>query len=94
MVTDTVEHLRAAAPRVITMRFAGAADPTWFTGVDGLDRVTTSGEQLELELRGEISPVLEVALAHQLVDLTARHADLDELFLSYYGDRPTQADPS
>ena len=94
VVTDTVEHLRAAAPRVITMRFAGASDPAWFAGVDGLDRVTPTGEDLELELRGEISPVLEVALAHQLVDLTARHADLDELFLSYYGEQPSQADPS
>ncbi len=41
-------------------------------------------------LSGDIGPVLTAAVEHGLIDLTARHADLDELFLSYY--REDEAD--
>ena len=41
-------------------------------------------DTLTLQLTGAIAPVLEEALRQGVVDLTARHADLEELFLSYY----------
>ena len=35
-------------------------------------------------MTGAIGPVLRVIADHDPVDLTSRHADLDELFLAYY----------
>ena len=71
------------------MQFEGDPDPGAFEGVAGVGSVTVNGDQLALELNGDIRPVLEAAVAAKVVDLTARHADLDELFLSYYRDTET-----
>jgi ABC-2 type transport system ATP-binding protein len=84
VVTDSVEHLRENAARILTMRFEDDVEPAAFLELAGVDRAESRDGELELHVSGELRPVLERALAHRLVDLTARHADLDELFLSYY----------
>ena len=84
VVTDSVGHLRENAARILTLRFEDDVDPAVFTDLAGIDRAELRGGELELQVSGELRPVLELALQHRLVDLTARHADLDELFLSYY----------
>jgi ABC-2 type transport system ATP-binding protein len=83
-VTDTVAGLRASAPRTIEFRFGVPADPAWFSAIDGV-QVTGSGPgQLTLTVRGPLAPVLRAAADHDPADITARPADLDELFLAYY----------
>jgi beta-exotoxin I transport system ATP-binding protein len=84
VVTDSVDRLRARAPRVMSMRFAGDVDAAAFGKIPGVARVEAHGGEIDLEVSGEIAPVLAEALAQHVVDLTAHHADLDELFLSYY----------
>jgi hypothetical protein len=52
-------------------------------------RVTQSaGRRMMLDVVGEIGPVLKVIASHDPVDLTARPADLDELFLDFYRTSP------
>jgi beta-exotoxin I transport system ATP-binding protein len=87
VVTDTVESLRARAPRVMTLRFPNVVDPAPFRGLSGVTRADAHGVDLDLHVTGEIGPILEAALAQHVVDLTAHHADLEELFLAYYRDR-------
>jgi ABC-2 type transport system ATP-binding protein len=84
VVTDSVEHLRASAPRIMTLRFRRAVDPAPFLAIQGVESATPDGDDLALRFTGDVAPVLRAALEHELVDVTARHADLDELFLSYY----------
>jgi ABC-2 type transport system ATP-binding protein len=89
-ITDTVDGLRASAPRTIEFRFDRPADPAWFSAIDGV-RVTASGpERLTLAVRGPVAPVLRAAAALNPVGITARPADLDELFLTYYRRDPEQ----
>lgn len=90
VVLDTVRHLRANAPRILRLRFDGDVDPGIFSSLPGVEAATARDGQIEMRLTGELRPVLEAALAHPLVDLAARHADLDELFRSYYA-APTAA---
>ncbi len=86
VVTDTVEHLRARAPRVMAFRFAGPPDPEPFRRLDGVTNVECRDHGLDLHVTGGVAPVLEAALAQDVLDVTAHHADLDELFLAYYRD--------
>ena len=89
-VTDTVAGLRANAPRTIEFRFAGPADPGWFSGIEGV-RVTGSGpDHVSLAVRGPVAAVLRAAAAHDPADIIARPADLDELFLAYYRHHPAR----
>jgi beta-exotoxin I transport system ATP-binding protein len=96
VVTDSVRHLRANAPRILRLRFDGDVDPNVFAPLPGVEGATARDGQIELHLTGELRPVLEAALRHPLIDLTARHADLDELFRSYYAGATPEpgGDPS
>ncbi len=89
VVTDTVEHLRADAPRVLQLTFRQPVGAGEFDALDGVTEVHTEGATVRMHLTGEVAPVLRVALDHDLVDLVARPADLDELFLAYYRDTAT-----
>jgi ABC-2 type transport system ATP-binding protein len=84
VVTDTVDGLRQAAPRTIEFRFAVNADPTRFEGLDGVHVVRCAEGRLTLSVTGPIAPLLRMAAELNPLEVTARPADLDELFLTYY----------
>ncbi|HEX5293529.1 MAG TPA: ABC transporter ATP-binding protein [Streptosporangiaceae bacterium] len=84
VVTDTIEGLRRAAPRTIVLRFDGDADAARFTGIDGTEVTGTQPHSVALSVSGPLAPVLRIAADLGAVDMTARPADLEELFLRYY----------
>ena len=90
IVTDTVDGLRRAAPRTIEFRFAGDIDPGRFAAIEGVHVTSAGAGRLTLTLRGPVAPVLRAASEMDPTDVTARPADLDELFLAYYRGTPAQ----
>ena len=90
VVTDTVRALRRRAPQTIELRFATPVAPAVFETVDGVQRVTAEGNRITLQTTGQLAQLLRVIADHDPLDVVARHADLDELFLTYY--RPDGAD--
>jgi ABC-2 type transport system ATP-binding protein len=88
VVTDTVDGLRSTAPRTITFRFPRPVDPQVFAELDGVRVSESEDDRLVLALTGSVAPVLRAAADLDAVDVTARPADLDELFLSYYRAQP------
>jgi ABC-2 type transport system ATP-binding protein len=91
VATDTVEHLRDAAPRTVEFRFRHPVDPAPFAAIDGVRVTGADGDRLALSVTGGVGPVLRLAADQDPIGLTARSADLDELFLSYYRDTPSRA---
>ena len=87
LVTDTVDALRRNAPRTIEFSFPQSVDPSRFASIEGVRVVATTGERITLALRGDVAPVLRVAAELNPLDVVARPADLDELFLTYYRDQ-------
>ncbi|MFZ2174976.1 MAG: ABC transporter ATP-binding protein [Rhodococcus sp. (in: high G+C Gram-positive bacteria)] len=83
-VTDTVEHLRRNAPRTVELHFDRPVGSEPFARLDGVRVLDNTGRRVTLALTAPIAPLLRVAADLQPVDMTARGADLDELFLSYY----------
>ena len=61
-----------------------------FESLDGVAHVAVDGDRVTLHVTGELAPLLRVIADHDPVDVVARHADLDELFLTYYRDSPTR----
>ena len=84
VVTDTVDELRRQAPQTIELRFAEPVPPAVFESLDGVQRVTADGDRITLQTTGQLAELLRVIADHDPLDVVARHADLDELFLSYY----------
>ncbi len=84
VVSDTVDGLRRRAPQTIELRFATPVPATVFDSLDGVHRVRAEGDRITLQTTGELAELLRVIADHDPLDVVARHADLDELFLSYY----------
>ena len=87
VVTDTVEALRRRAPRTIEFAFPRTVDPQPFASIEGVQVVAANGKRITLALRGAVAPVLRVAAELDPLEVVARPADLDELFLTYYRDQ-------
>jgi ABC-2 type transport system ATP-binding protein len=90
IVTDTVDGLRRSAPRTIEFRVAGDIDPGRFSAIDGVQVTEAGPGRITLTVRGPVAPVLRTAAGLDPVDVTARPADLDELFLAYYRGTPAR----
>ena len=93
VVTDTVDGLRAAAPRTVEFRFGTPVAASAFDGLDGIHATSAEATRVVVSVTGPLGPLLARAATLNPTELTARPADLEELFLSYYrttgeGDAP------
>ncbi|MEV0947606.1 ABC transporter ATP-binding protein [Rhodococcus sp. NPDC049939] len=88
VVTDTVERLRRNAPRTVELRFDRDVDTRELSRLDGVRVVTDIDRRVTLAVAGPIAPLLRVIADLEPADMTARGADLDELFLTYYRQEP------
>ncbi|HUJ07419.1 MAG TPA: ABC transporter ATP-binding protein [Streptosporangiaceae bacterium] len=93
VATETVEHLRRAAPQAVHARFAAPVGPEIFAGMGGVAVTACDGDTIDLEVTGPIGPVLRVIAGRDPVDFTSQHADLDQLFLAYYRE-PAAPEPT
>jgi ABC-2 type transport system ATP-binding protein len=84
LVTDTVEGLRAHSPRTIDVTFEAAVPPSRFEGMAGVTASSLGAGRLRLVVSGPVAPALRAVAGLDPVDLQARPADLEELFLGYY----------
>ena len=92
VVTDTVEHLRASSPTTVELRFTRPVDPTSLQRMATVRVLSHDATRLRLSVTGPIGPLLRVAADLEPDDMTARPADLDELFLTYYRTGTDEAD--
>jgi len=89
VLVDTVEALRNSAPRTVEFQFDHPVHASDFAGLIGVEVISNRDGRTRLALTGPVGPLLRVAAGLEPVDMTARPADLDELFLRYY--RPDAA---
>jgi ABC-2 type transport system ATP-binding protein len=87
VAVETVTDLRSKAMRRVELEFATAVDPGVFASVAGVRDVEVDDHRVVLSYEGKISALLRnVADRYELVDITTREADLEEIFLTYYLD--------
>lgn len=94
VVDDTVEGLRARAPRTIELTFDHDVDTRSLSAVAGVTISNATTRRATLTHTGPASPLLRAITALAPDTITARPADLEELFLRLYGDAeegPTHA---
>jgi ABC-2 type transport system ATP-binding protein len=92
IVTDTVEHLRASSPKTVEFHFAHPIGTAAFQHLDAVRVLFHDTTWMRLSVTGPIGPLLRVAADLDALDMTARPADLDELFLTYYRPETDETD--
>lgn len=85
VVDDSVEALRAAAPRTVELTFDHDIDVAAVRAVPGVDIRVATPRALTLSHTGPIAPVLTALAPLRPDTMTARPADLEELFLARFG---------
>ena len=86
VAVESIEELKSKAIRRLELEFAEPVVGDPFAGLAGVRETTVDGRHAEVSFDGSINPILAAAMAHELVDLHTRDADLEEIFLAYYHD--------
>jgi ABC-2 type transport system ATP-binding protein len=83
---DTVEAFKAKAHRSVTIHFAAQVDASSFEGLESVAAVErrNDGTVLSLTVRGSMDAVVKEAAKHDVVSMSTRSGELEEVFLSYY----------
>ncbi|ORI20653.1 ABC transporter ATP-binding protein [Rhodococcus sp. 1168] len=84
VAVERIADLQAKAIRRLDIEFAEPVSPELFAQVDTVREVTVDGTHATVAFDGPINGILAAAMAHELVDLHTRDADLEEIFLAYY----------
>ena len=92
VAVESIDDLEASAVHRVEIRFAEVIDAADFSALSGVRDLEVdrdpqgSGSRLRFSLAGDPDPVVKAAAAHTVVDLVSQHADLEEIFLTYYRD--------
>lgn len=82
---DRVEALRDLAHHQVELRFAGIVPAAEFEALPGVSDVVADDHVLRLRVSGSITPVVQAAARHELLDFVSREPSLEETFLAEYG---------
>jgi ABC-2 type transport system ATP-binding protein len=94
VASDTVEALRSRAPRSVVVELREPVDPGVFAALDGVSVLSSTGARVTMQVTGALGPVVRAIADRDPVDLVVRPADLDELFLDFYSERPHAVPPA
>ena len=83
--TDRVEALRDLAHHQVEMRFVGTVPTAEFQRLPGVSDVAADDHVLRMRVSGAMTPVVQTAARHELVDFVSREPSLEETFLAQYG---------
>ena len=84
VLVDDVGALKARVSRRLDLRFAQAPPPGAFDGLPGVRAVEQAGEHVTLTLGGPVDAVLKRAAQFEVLTLTSREPDLEDIFLDLY----------
>jgi ABC-type multidrug transport system ATPase subunit len=88
--TGRVDTLRDLAHHQVELRFADAVPTAEFAALPGVSDVVVEDHTLRLRIAGPITPVLQAAAHHELMDFLSREPSLEETFLAEYGRQATE----
>ena len=88
--TGRVDTLRDLAHHQVELRFPDGVPTAEFAALPGVSDVVVEDHTLRLRIAGPITPVLQVAARHELVDFLSREPSLEETFLAEYGRQATE----
>ncbi len=86
VAVDSVEAFKAKAHSTVTIQFTAAVDASSFADLDGVRSADSrnGGSALVVTLSGSPDAVIKEAANHDVLSISSRDSELEEVFLSYY----------
>jgi ABC-2 type transport system ATP-binding protein len=88
--TGRVDTLRDLAHHQIELRFAEPVPAAEFTALPGVSDVEVEDHILRLRVAGPMTPVVQAAARHELLDFLSSEPSLEATFLAEYGRQATE----
>jgi ABC-2 type transport system ATP-binding protein len=85
IVEDSVESLKARALRRIDLTFGEEPPAAALARVPGVREVHVSGATAQVVVEGSTSELIPALAPYHVDDVISHEADLEEIFLAYYG---------
>jgi ABC-2 type transport system ATP-binding protein len=85
VVVESVEGLKARALRRIDLTFGEAPPATALATVAGVREVHTTESTAHLVVEGSTADLIAALALYRVDDIVTHEADLEEIFLAYYG---------
>lgn len=86
ITVNTVESFKAQAHQSVTIQFASPVDAAPFASLPSVTSAESrnQGTVVALTVKGEMDAVVKAASNHDVVSISTRADELEEVFLSYY----------
>ncbi len=88
---EYVADLRSKAIRQVELEFGSPVPGAVFEAVPGVRDVTVENHRAVLSYDGKMDVLLKTVDQYDVVDISTREADLEEIFLTYYRDEEVTA---
>ena len=85
-----LEDLHEIHLRRVEVEFAGPAEASILSRVPGVENVEASGNRLTFTARGSFEPIVDALAGHHVLNLASHEPSLEEIFLTFYEDRPAE----
>jgi len=86
IAVDSLAAFKAKAHFAVSIHFAGPVDESAFSRLDGVrsTEIRNEGTVLAITVSGALDAVIKEAANHEVVSISTRDGELEEVFLSYY----------
>ncbi|MFV1999909.1 MAG: ABC transporter ATP-binding protein, partial [Acidimicrobiia bacterium] len=86
IAVDTVEAFKAKAHSTVSIQFASPVNETSFSDLDGVRsaELRNGGTVVAITVSGSLDTVIKEAANHDVVSISTRDSELEDVFLSYY----------
>ncbi len=91
---ENVDDLIGRAVREVEVAFASETPVAPFAALPGVTVLGQTGANLRMSVAGSMDPLVKELAAHEVLSLTSREPDLEDIFLTYYGQEGVLGDES
>ena len=86
VAVENVAALKARTMRNVEIRFGEDINVNVFTNIEQLRILSLEKRLLKCQIKGEMESLMKTAAKFKIIDFISREPDLEEIFLTYYGD--------
>jgi ABC-2 type transport system ATP-binding protein len=92
VTVEKLEELRSKAVHRVTARIEGPFDGAAFTTIPGIRDLAVGGTSFECRVpEAALDATVKLLARHRVLDVSITEADLEEMFLAYYGEDAADA---
>ena len=84
---ERVTDLRGRSYHHVSIEFDSPADGTEFRRINGVSQLQVDGSRVSFKVSGPLDPVVKAAARHTVLDMELTEPTLEEVFLTFYGQR-------